>query len=124
MTENDGSAELRVHGGSGIRSELRDLETAIRNRWTIPTEILTAVPQRMLEFVEHGSKREAVSAAKVLVSLIKHNAALEPSPSLHLHQHQVAAEDKKPDEPFNLERARQKNFERIERLGRLGGFDD
>ena len=44
MNQNDDSNELRNHSGAGVRSELRNLETGIRNGWNIPAEILTAVP--------------------------------------------------------------------------------
>ena len=89
MTENDGSAELRVHGGSGIRSGLRDLETGLKNGWAIPAETLAAVPQRILEFIERGSRREATAAVRVLLSMLKHNAELEPSTSVVVERPRV-----------------------------------
>jgi len=93
MTQSDESAEVRIHGGTGIRTELRDLQTGINNGWSIPTETLAAVPAKMLEFISNGSRREAIGAAKVLVSLIRHNASTDSPAALHLHSHTTAPTD-------------------------------
>jgi len=110
-------------GGSGIRTELRDLETGIRKGWAIPPETLAAVPEKMLNIVQHGNHREATAAARVLVAMAQHNAAPGPSSALHLHQHQTAEPlgfKIDPDEPFNLEARKAELRQRIERLQRLG----
>lgn len=85
MSNPDGSV---THGGSGIRTELRDLETSIRNHWPIPADQLAGVPERMLKLVESGSAREAVAAARVLVAMVNANKTTVPVTSVHLHNHE------------------------------------
>lgn len=69
------SDELIPTGGASTRGELRDLTTALNQGWPIPPETLEAVPLKMMEFIDGGSRREATAAARVLVAMVKGNAA-------------------------------------------------
>ena len=117
----DETTNIVQHSGSGIRTELRNLETGIRNGWDIPQATLETVPQRMLEFIERGSRREATAAARVLVAMARHNAELGPSKNLHLHQHQSAPPQATGN--LSLEERKQRCRERIATLDRLGRLD-
>ena len=88
---------------------------AIANHWPIPPETLAAVPERMLGFVENGSRREATAAARVLVAMARHNAELGLSDSVHshLHAHLHPAGDE--SKTMGLEEVREQNRRRIER---------
>ena len=118
MTPSRDSTVLTEHSGSGVRAELRDLRTAIANHWPIPPETLAAVPERMLDFVENGSRREATAAARVLVAMARHNAELGSLDSVHSHLHPAGDESK----PMGIEELREQNRQRIERLEQFSKF--
>ena len=109
------------------RANLKQLETAIVKGFDIPDVILEQSASRMAIIMKEGTNREKIAAARVIVAMQNSN---QPRMEAHLHQHyQAVAETAQPEpeiathhepEVVDVERQRQRNAARLDRLKRLG----
>jgi len=96
------------------RSDLRMVEQAVRQNWSIPDAIFQALPGVMAQILSSGSNREKVAAARVLAALHSQNQATQPRLSMvaHKHQHEVLP-------PINPENLNERRAELRARAARL-----
>ena len=55
------------------RSDVRRIEQALRNRWELPQKLFEVLPGQMLKLLVHGTARDQIAAARVLVQLNAQN---------------------------------------------------
>jgi hypothetical protein len=64
--------------GTMSRSDLRMLARATRERWNIPASVMEEIPNAMMAIVNHSDcERSKVSAAKVVIEIVKHNQEMD-----------------------------------------------
>lgn len=72
------------------RSDLRQIESAIRKGWVIPDMVLDALPKTMAVIALKGKPRDQVAAAKVLLAMKGQNDEYEqPRQIEHHHTHDI-----------------------------------
>lgn len=105
------------------RQNLKDLERAINKGFDIPDVILEQAASRMAVIMQSGTNREKIAAARVIVAMQNSN---QPQMQAHLHQHYSTAHaDAAPEqepEILDVERQRQRNAEKLDRIKRLGNI--
>lgn len=76
------------------RSHLRLIARATRERWNIPKETMEQLPQAMMAIVNHSDcERSQVSAARVMVEIVKQNQELDEIDSMPAEIIEVTAEN-------------------------------
>lgn len=69
------------------RSDLRQIESAVRKGWVIPDMVLDALPKTMAVIALKGKPRDQVAAAKVLLAMKEQNEDRDGVTKQILHQH-------------------------------------
>ena len=95
-----------------IRSDLRQIESAIRRGFDIPDVLYQRTAHVVGKLLNEGKAREKLAAARVVIALAEFNRSLEPVPAQieHHHTHDIG-----PVTEDNLE------AQRAIRLARLAG---
>lgn len=108
------------------RANLKLLETSIRKEFPISEQILAALPNVMMSLVasDKATKREKISAARVIVAMQNSN---QPVVQAHIHKHvqEISLDHQPPlepaaDGPITIDERKRRCQERIDRLDKLG----
>ena len=76
---------------SHTRSDLRQIESAIRRGFDIPDVLYQRTAHVIGKLLNEGKAREKLAAARVVIALAEFNRSLEPVPSQveHTHTHEI-----------------------------------